>query len=59
MADTAKKKRNAKGDGSLKFDEKKQKWVARITAHKADGTAYRKTFEGKTQGEARKKRDEC
>ena len=58
MADTAKKKRNAKGDGSLKFDEKKQKWVARITAHKADGTAYRKTFEGKTQGEARKKRDE-
>lgn len=57
MADE-KKKRNAKGEGSLKFDAKKQKWVARITARRADGSTFRPRFEGKTQAEARKKRDE-
>lgn len=44
-------KRRTKGEGSLEFNEKKKKWVARITAHRADGSSFRKTFEGKTQKE--------
>ena len=51
-------KRRAKGEGSLEFNEKKKRWVARITAHRADGSSFRKTFEGKTQKEAKSKRDE-
>ena len=51
-------KRRTKGEGSLEFNEKKKKWVARITAHRADGSSFRKTFEGKTQKEAKSKRDE-
>lgn len=51
-------KRRTKGEGSLEFNEKKKKWVARITAHRADGSSFRKTFEGKTQKEAKRKRDE-
>lgn len=51
-------KRRTKGEGSLEFNEKKKKWVARITAHRADGSSFRKTFEGKTQREAKSKRDE-
>lgn len=57
MSDS-KKTRRPKGDGSIKFDPEKKKWVARITAHRADGTPYRKTFEGKTQRETAQKRDE-
>ena len=51
-------KRRTKGEGSLEFNEKKKKWVARITAHRADGSSFRKTFEGKTQKEAKSKWDE-
>lgn len=57
MAET-KNKRRSKGEGSLEFNEQKNRWVARITAHRADGSSFRKTFEGKTQKEVRSKRDE-
>ena len=52
-----KTKRRPKGEGTLAFDEKKSKWVARITVKKADGTTCRRTFEGRTRAEVQKKRN--
>ena len=59
MKAAKKSRKRANGEGTLYHRESDNKWVYQMTiGRKPDGTLARKSFTGKTQSEALKKRDE-